>query len=532
MNGKALAALVVLFLLMASVIIQGQIANEDDSDDSGQSLGEETGLDDSTAGQGDKGSGIVGENGTDGVDDDASGNDGSEDDAGSGGSSGVDDDAGGNDGSEDDAGSGGSSGGEDDSGAVGGGDDGVEAGTDTTSYGPGTWTVIFIMGYDNDLEGFWDEELSLLENIGPPRNGHFILLVDLEGDNDTEVLHIQDNGTEEIPLSDIDPSWGTELNTGDGAVLEEFIVWSMETYPSDHYHLFISTHGGGWIGFCPDDTSGDMVEAQEARTLFNNVKARTGRPVDVLSFYACIMANLEFAYEVRESVNYITAAQTLMAGDNLDYGEIWGGLKENPEWDPEHFALHLMDAFESKGPAIGPSVLIFRPYSFDTYSVLNLSGIGRLATVLGQLSKELYLNVSEECENETMNERELILEVIGDTQAPPEYNTESFSGENELLGVSFYSFFDIVDFVHRLGMYGQNLCSHEALLEVEVAIGDVVMDYTCGDDYLVGEHPDAHGIHVYIPCRGTEYRDEYDFTSFAADTNWDEFLKSVYWLDW
>ncbi|MDG6221130.1 MAG: clostripain-related cysteine peptidase, partial [Candidatus Thermoplasmatota archaeon] len=151
-----------------------------------------------------------------------------------------------------------------------------------------TWTIMILSGYDNNLATYWESEFAELQDLGPPSGGRFVILVDLDGSNDTQLLVIDGNGTEYLPLSTINPAWGDELNTGDGQVLEEYLVWSMSTFQSDFYHLFTSTHGGAWMGFCPDDTSGgDLIESWEAKEAFAGAKAATGRNIDVLTFFCC-----------------------------------------------------------------------------------------------------------------------------------------------------------------------------------------------------------------------------------------------------
>ena len=60
------------------------------------------------------------------------------------------------------------------------------------------------------------------------------------------------------------------------------------------------------------------------------------------------------------------------------------------------------------------------------------------------------------------------------------------------------------------------------------AVEKVVLAEVHGNNEADGEHPDAHGIAVYIPQTTNEYNDKYDLTDFAADTFWDEFIKAYF----
>ncbi|MDG6221494.1 MAG: hypothetical protein QCI38_08630, partial [Candidatus Thermoplasmatota archaeon] len=71
-------------------------------------------------------------------------------------------------------------------------------------------------------------------------------------------------------------------------------------------------------------------------------------------------------------------------------------------------------------------------------------------------------------------------------------------------------------------------CNVTTATRVMEAVNETVFGYVCGTDYIYGEHPDAHGIHIYLPYRSTEYLVQYDNVSFSQDTLWDEFIKAIY----
>ena len=45
---------------------------------------------------------------------------------------------------------------------------------------------------------------------------------------------------------------------------------------------------------------------------------------------ACLMANLEVAYQVRKSVSYLVASEELVPGESWPYDVIFGELRANP----------------------------------------------------------------------------------------------------------------------------------------------------------------------------------------------------------
>ena len=59
---------------------------------------------------------------------------------------------------------------------------------------------------------------------------------------------------------------------------------------------------------------------------------------------------------------------------------------------------------------------------------------------------------------------------------------------------------------------------HEAL---------AIMHERHGTEESLGHHVDSHGMSIWLPFRTQEYRESYELTAFALDTNWDEFLRAV-----
>lgn len=198
-------------------------------------------------------------------------------------------------------------------------DDPVEVGYDVDE--PGEWTMLVYMAADNDLEPFALEDLAEMSDA---RGVEIVVLIDRHpgytsapagelGDfHDTRLLHIVDGEMEVV---------GTpgELDTGDPAVLADFVADGLSTYGSERNGLVIWNHGASWPGAAVDETSGgallDLVGIRDA--IADGLERSGVERLDIVGFDACLMATYEVA------ANLAPVAHTLLASEELEPGHGW-----------------------------------------------------------------------------------------------------------------------------------------------------------------------------------------------------------------
>ena len=129
---------------------------------------------------------------------------------------------------------------------------GQDGGTDDT------WTLMVYMSGDSSLSGQIPSDLQEMKRVGSVDGLSIIVLHDSAEVGDTGLTYILPNGMENVPLSDINPAWGNELNLGNPEILTQFVIWAVGEYPADRYMLDLWGHGNGWPGVCPD--KGDSLE--------------------------------------------------------------------------------------------------------------------------------------------------------------------------------------------------------------------------------------------------------------------------------
>lgn len=203
------------------------------------------------------------------------------------------------------------------------------------------WLFFFYMNGDNNLE---EEALDLIhsfENI-PWENQPVSLLILLDRSpfytkadgnwDDTRLFSVNTDLSNDLDIGSISINLNQgslqlpgELNLGDPAVLQEFLLYGMEEFPARHYGLILWDHGDGWRGSWGSDDAA-LNDRQETAELG---RALDGLELDVLAFdYSQgLGAMLEVAFEVKDNCDYFISSQN---EDPLswNHGDIFTSLFE------------------------------------------------------------------------------------------------------------------------------------------------------------------------------------------------------------
>ena len=409
--------------------------------------------------------------------------------------------------------------------------------------GPHTakWLTVHYASMDNNLDAYgeWQADLHSLEAVGSTDDSVHVALYDGAAGNDTVIQYVREGGTDELPPSTAYPQWGEELNLGDPVTLSMFVAWAASEYPAENLCLVLNNHGGGWMGICWDDTDEDYLSPAEVADALRAIEVTLGRQVDVLLTYACLMASIEFAYEVRDHVSYLVGSETYSWGSethgdqyligNYPFDAIWGPVRDDPSISPADLARHIVDVFQFYGPWNAPDMMVYRNYASDTVSAIDLAQVETLALAVDRMGGELRASLTGL--GKVLGQRQLINRVIGSQQEPAEYCTQGFSGQPDWLGQGVFINYDLLDLVVQLEKCAAHpLCEQSTLDAVKSAFGACVIAERHGTDASQGQHVDAHGMSIYLPYRSEEYRASYETRAFAMDTTWDEFLRTIFWL--
>jgi hypothetical protein len=405
------------------------------------------------------------------------------------------------------------------------------------------WTFAAYLAGDNNLSDAGERDLLEMRRVGSNPNINVVVEFDRSGPNrDTVRYHIQKDG-----LNEQVEALG-ETDCGDPKVLLDFISWVDNKFPAEHYALILWNHGGGWepseidriagkvgavsygkaegsersrkpIGrslfrstleevmqcptvreraICCDDGTGHSLDTVELGKVLKDANTILNQPIDVLGMDACLMSNLEVAYQAQPFVKYIVASEESEPNDGWPYDTVLDPLLKNPDMSPEDLAHLIVNAYNQ--------YYISRSNTWPvTQTALDLSHISELVSPLDILS-DLLIN------------------------SMPAARGNINSVQYECLPFWDGTLFDIAEFCTYLSNYFTDPAIVKAASDTRSALQP-------GNDHLI-MNMDHHGtdldecagLSIYLPERRRRMRISpyYSTLEFAKQHHWLSMLKAYH----
>jgi len=182
-----------------------------------------------------------------------------------------------------------------------------------------------------------------------------------------------------------------ESNAADPATPYGFFDWATAECPADHYLLIFWGHSRGQFGLFGDsdpfDYTAQTLTLDELRTALTAAKRLLQKPMDVIAFKDCFMANLETAYELSGLADYLLASPGLVPVVGWPYEEMFKALtKDDQPLDAGRRILDVLKAYykiESNR----------KPHDEVPYSLLSTKGAVPVVKALNSLLGEDRLSV-------------------------------------------------------------------------------------------------------------------------------------------
>ncbi len=407
----------------------------------------------------------------------------------------------------------------------------------TASFSASKWTTMIYVAGDNTLDRYVDQSLEWMRQHTSSVENNVIVMVSsriftingVDVDSDTlKCYRISSGVLVNIPLNQINPSWQiSDGNLGDPSYLVNFATYCVANYPAENYFLVIWSHGNGWwpkaprrikfysgqkgISYDDHNLTGetDYLTTAELASAIQSIKNFAGKKISVLGFDACLMAQAEVIYEIKDFVDYVVASQELTPAPGWNYTGILNYLSTNPSATSLELAKKIADIYDE---FYGENSALLN-YAQRTISVIDTSQMDNLAQKTKIFADELKSVL-----------RTNLLFLSRD-------KVEYFGGrENYKFGaVDLYDYAYLVR--NTRGWQMPYLVS--AAADVMNSVSQTVVYNKKGP-----EHPNAYGLSINFPKTRDDYlihnnppdvstatTGNYDELSFSKITGWNTFLR-------
>ena len=366
------------------------------------------------------------------------------------------------------------------------------------------WTFMVYIAGDNNLDPAALQDISEMAKAGSSEDLNIIVQLDRANDQKTRRFYITEGGGYK---KDCVETFG-ETNTGDPAVLENFIRWGIEKYPASRYALVIWNHGGGWwdeearakrnIAY-DDSSNGDALNNQELQDVLDRISQIGGSRIDILGMDACLMGMLEVAWQLRSSIDVMVSSEEEEPFDGWPYDQVLSLFRNKPRRRTTSFARSIVaeyiEFYKDRGEAVTQAA----------FSVRNIKG--SLMPAFDALCLELIAGLKD---TQAPATRELLIDTIA-------------MARQDSPGFFYDNYIDLYRFVYVLGKECiQQEIKNKANALIQALRPGAKKAILC-QRHLGGELKKAHGMSIYFPL--VEINPKYRELDFYRDCHWGEFLE-------
>lgn len=377
-----------------------------------------------------------------------------------------------------------------------------------------SWTFMVYMAADNNLESAGIDDLNEMEAVGSTGEVNIVVQFDrhpfydsTNGDwTTTRRYYVTQDSNSSAINSTLIADLG-EKNMGDAETLVNFVNWSIQNYPAQHYALVLWNHGDGWTrkqmtsslvhkGVAWDSSNGnDYLTMSELKMAFTSIQNETNATLDVVGFDACLMGMAEVCYQVMPYAGYCVASEEGEPEDGWEYNYTLSKLVSNPGMSASELSTHIVGDFVESYNGTPDE-------SYVTQSAVNLSRMPDLVDALDLFAASL-INTSSSF-NEIKQARDVV-----DYYATPSY----------------------VD-LYDLARLTENKSTDDGVRSPSLSLMQEVNETVVAEAHGFG-HVDSHGVSIYFPSTVSAYSGSYNTSlDFTRDTIWNQFLLTYYYADY
>ncbi|MBM3886491.1 hypothetical protein FJ364_01050 [Candidatus Dependentiae bacterium] len=397
------------------------------------------------------------------------------------------------------------------------------------------WSFLTYIQADNNLAPFANINVRDMQKVGSTSDVNILVQWDKPSDQVTYRYKILQNNMV------VNSSIGQEMGFNPQKELVDSMKWAKKAFPAKRYALILWNHGNGildrnkkqsvtsWFqlpglsssywndkGILYDYSQNTFLDNKGLSRACSQIKTSLGKNIDILGADACLMALIEIAYQVKESVDYLVASQHTEPGLGWPYADVLSPLVGIPSMSSADTASAIVQAYGAF-------------YNTDTYldssvtmSAIDVSKIKTATTT--------FNNVLKTIQEALLIDKATTQAAINEARA----NTTSFYIDDYVDLIDLYDkLSDSFDALSQMGNRKLKKTRRERMAAIATAVVEkIALAKTAALASIVSNKTGvdfdgkAYGVSIYFPANGI-VDSSYKKTAFAQDTNWVTVLNSL-----
>jgi len=302
--------------------------------------------------------------------------------------------------------------------------------TKTNKAAKKAWTVAVYMAGDNNLDPNAFLDLKEMKRVGSTADINIVVQLDSASAGSKTTRYALTKGAVANLARDAKQKLGNQ-NTGDPKSLIDFVTWVAANYPAERYALVLWNHGQGWDdtdifagersgdrrrprsntfrhaffrttvekvaaaarhtnattrAILIDDNSKDFLDNVEMQKAAKAAVVKFGGKIDLFGMDACLMNQIEVAYQLRKQSEFIVGSELTEPLDGWPYDTILGKLAKTPTMKAGELAATIVDDYIASYRADGGSV---------TQSAVDMSQIDGVSAAIDTLGNTLLAAMAD-----------------------------------------------------------------------------------------------------------------------------------------
>ncbi len=385
------------------------------------------------------------------------------------------------------------------------------------------WTIMVYIGADNNLSAFVNSDIDEMETVGSDNNVHIITQIDGNASYGGYDDYLGNWATVrryyvQSPNSvggQIDQGFIEdlgELNSADTGVVVDFFEWGVNNFPANRYCFILWNHGGSWTlarllssdppykMIISDDTNGGQLSFAERTVeyIMRQAYIKAGKPIDILGFDACLVANLENEYEVLMYADHLVHSEESIPGNGYAYTFI-DSFVNHPTYTNDTLATMMVQSYSGEYPTTDATLSNVR---LDRSHIDLILAVDKFAVELIQAGGKTNADILA-------------------ARTASQFNNSGYAFYDQDQ-IDLYEFADQID-ARDIGGAGSELDLAAQAVKDAIGYPPHIDGRPLWYEWQYA-NPEAHGIMIYYPDDAPLSSPPYSDLRFCPNNTWKEFI--------